>query len=76
MEGAAKAAGAWQNMGRGPPKPHCSKRSTPSSLGSNTATSPLQATITQWVWLQVTMVGSSGATSPLKQSPPKSLINP
>lgn len=28
-------------------KPHCSKRSTPSSLGNDT--SPLQVTVTQWV---------------------------
>lgn len=51
MEGPDKAAGAWQDTGRGPSKPHCSKGSTPSSLGSDTAA------VIQWVWLEVTMVG-------------------
>lgn len=43
MEGPDKAAGAWQDLGRGPSKPHCSKGSTPSSLGSDTATSTSQS---------------------------------
>lgn len=63
-----KAAGAWQETGRGPSKPHSSKGSTPSSLASDTATAP-------WLWLEVTMVGSPGATSPLKQGHPKPSIN-
>lgn len=73
MEGPDKAAGAWQDMGRGPSKPHCSKGSTASSLGSDTATSPLHVRVTQGVWLEVTMVGSSSATSPHKHGHPKSL---
>lgn len=76
MEEPGKAAGAWQDMGRGPSKPHCSKGSTSSALGSATASSPSQVTVTQRGWLEVTTVGSAGATSPLKQGHPKSLINP